>query len=121
ILCAYAPSPTRPTCSGQPSGDLFPVSARPDNPALAAPERFPPNRESPCAAPKRHSISIRIGRVRRKRQRLPSSLLIENASARQRPAFPNHHLLGPRRFRSRLATIGPLVRGGPWGPLSLIG
>src|SRR5438552_18390399 len=83
ILCAYAPSPTRPTCLGQPSGDLFPVSARPDNPALAAPERFPPNSDSPCASPIRHSLSIRMCRVRRKRHRPPSSLLIDNPSTRQ--------------------------------------
>ena len=40
-------------------------------------------------------------RVRRKRQRLPPSLLIENASVRD-PAPPQQS--APRRFRSRLAT-----------------
>src|SRR5450759_2109668 len=43
-------------------------------------------------------------RVRRKRQRLPPSLLIENASIRY-PAPPQQS--APRRFRSRLATIRP--------------
>src|SRR5271157_4750275 len=43
-------------------------------------------------------------RVRRKRQRLPPSLLIENASVRY-PAPPQKS--APRRFRSRLATIRP--------------
>jgi len=45
-------------------------------------------------------------RVRRKRQRLPPSLLIENASDRD-PAPPQQS--APRRFRSRLATIRELV------------
>src|ERR1700687_4425839 len=43
-------------------------------------------------------------RVRRKRQRLPPSLLIENASDRD-PAPPQES--APRRFRSRLATTLP--------------
>ena len=43
-------------------------------------------------------------RVRRKRQRLPPSLLIENASVRD-PAPPQES--APRRFRSRLATNRP--------------
>jgi hypothetical protein len=38
------------------------------------------------------------------RQRLPPSLLIENASD---PVFRPRHLSCPRRFRSRLATIRP--------------
>ena len=45
-----------------------------------------------------------MGRVPRKRQRLPSSLLIENAPAPHHPADPKSHPLGPRHFRSRLAT-----------------
>src|SRR6266446_433626 len=43
-------------------------------------------------------------RVRRKRQRLPSSLLIENASDRDSAPPQNS---APRRLRSRLATIRP--------------
>ena len=46
-------------------------------------------------------------RVRRKRQRLPPSLLIENASDRY-PAPPQHS--APRRFRSRLAIIRTVSR-----------
>ena len=52
--------------------------------------------------PKWHSNPI-ADRIRRKRQRLPSSLLIENASVAD-----FLHLISartPRRFRSRLATI----------------
>src|SRR5216683_6571826 len=45
-------------------------------------------------------------RVRRKRQRLPPSLLIENASVRD-PLRPKQS--APRRFRSRLATIHELA------------
>ena len=45
-------------------------------------------------------------RVRRKRQRLPPSLLIENASHR---LFPLTRSVCPRRFRSRLATIHELA------------
>src|SRR5271157_1903903 len=45
-------------------------------------------------------------RVRRKRQRLPPSLLIENASVRY-PAPPQKS--APRRFRSRLATTRELA------------
>ena len=51
-----------------------------------------------------HSNPI-ASRVRRKRQRLPSSLLIETVSPRSprlRPSLP-----APGRFRSRLATIRP--------------
>src|SRR5271157_2886632 len=44
-------------------------------------------------------------RVRRKHQRLPPSLLIENASVRH-PTPPQQS--APRRFRSRLATIRAL-------------
>jgi hypothetical protein len=43
-------------------------------------------------------------RVRRKPQRLPPSLLIENASDR---LFPKREVSCPRRFRSRLATTRP--------------
>jgi hypothetical protein len=46
-------------------------------------------------------------RVRRKRQRLPPILLIENASDRD-PAPPQES--APRRFRSRLATTHPESR-----------
>ena len=46
-------------------------------------------------------------RVRRKRQRLPPSLLIENASVRH-PAPPQKS--ASRRFRSRLATNRKLLR-----------
>ena len=54
--------------------------------------------QSPC-------IKGYRGRVPRNRQRLPpSSLLVENASARHHPACPKGHSLGPRNFRSRLAT-----------------
>jgi hypothetical protein len=52
-------------------------------------------------------------RVRRKRQRLPPSLLIENASDRDPPPPKK---FAPRRFRSRLATNRELshhVRGYP--------
>jgi hypothetical protein len=45
-------------------------------------------------------------RVRRKRQRLPPSLLIENASDR---LFPKREVSCPRRFRSRLATIREIL------------
>ena len=56
-----------------------------------------------------HDIAARVGtaiahRVRRKRQRLPPSLLIENASDRD-PAPPQQS--APRCFRSRLATTHP--------------
>jgi hypothetical protein len=51
-------------------------------------------------------------RVRRKRQRLPPSLLIENASDRD-PAPPLQS--APRRFRSRLATIRKLSTNGLGG------
>jgi hypothetical protein len=47
-------------------------------------------------------------RVRRKRQRLPPSLLIENASDR---LFPKREVSCPRRFRSRLATNRPTTGG----------
>jgi hypothetical protein len=47
-------------------------------------------------------------RVRRKRQRLPSSL-IENASDRDSAPAQN---CAPRRFRSRLATIRKVSRAG---------
>ncbi len=61
-----------------------------------------------ASVPNYHSNPI-TQRVRRKRQRLPPSLLIENASdvflAFQRTACP-------RRFRSRLATIRGLSLGG---------
>jgi len=70
------------------------------------------------AAPKRHSISIRMRRVRRKRQRLPSSLLIENASARHHPACRRGLSLGPRHFRSRLATTQPCNGNGAFQCLS---
>src|SRR6266536_5614156 len=59
--------------------------------------------------PNCHSNPI-AQRVRRRRQRLPPSLLIENASdvflAFQRTACP-------RRFRSRLATTRNLAHYGP--------
>src|SRR5258708_29998088 len=61
------------------------------------------------SVPNYHSNPI-TQRVRRQRQRLPPSLLIENASdiflAFQRTACP-------RRFRSRLLTIRKLRRNGP--------
>ena len=66
----------------------------------AFPPRFaalPKPRSDPCC----RSNPI-AHRVRRKRQRLPPSLLIENASVRY-PAPPQKS--APRRFRSRLATI----------------
>src|SRR5437867_8422964 len=56
---------------------------------------------STCCAPNCRSNPI-AHRVRRKRQRLPPSLLIENAS--ERPLLPTRSVM-PRRFRSRLATI----------------
>src|ERR1019366_9776243 len=49
-----------------------------------------------------NSIASRIPRARRKRQRLPSSLLIENASDQD---LCSTQKSVPRRFRSRLATI----------------
>jgi hypothetical protein len=55
---------------------------------------------STCCAPNRRSNPI-AHRVRRKRQRLPPSLLIENAS--ERLPLPTRNVM-PRRFRSRLAT-----------------
>ena len=60
---------------------------------------------STCCAPNRRSNPI-AHRVRRKRQRLPPSLLIENASDRR---FPKREVSCPRRFRSRLATIDELA------------
>ena len=57
-----------------------------------------------CGVPKWHSNPI-ADRVRRKRQRLPSSLLIENAPGSDTGRRPSHG--APRRFRSRLATIRP--------------
>ncbi len=84
--------------------------------ALAAPPMFP---TSPfplagllpalASVPNYHSNPI-TQRVRRKRQRLPPSLLIENASD-VFLAFQN--IACPRRFRSRLATIRKLSRSGP--------
>ena len=56
---------------------------------------------------KRYSNPI-AHRVRRKRQRPPPSLLIENAWD---PVFRPCHLSCPRRFRSRLATIRPSELG----------
>jgi hypothetical protein len=47
-------------------------------------------------------IAGRISRARRRRQRLPSSLLIENASDRQRKNFASD--FAPGRFRSSLTT-----------------
>ena len=70
---------------------------------------FPPRFAAlpkPCSDPRRRSNPI-AHRVRRKRQRLPPSLLIENASDRD-PAPPQKS--APRRFRSRLATIQDLSR-----------
>src|SRR6267378_1951533 len=61
-----------------------------------------------ASVPNYHSNPI-TQRVRRKRQRLPPSLLIENASD-VFLAFQN--IACPRRFRSRLATIRELSRGG---------
>jgi hypothetical protein len=58
---------------------------------------------STCCAPNCRSNPIAY-RVRRKHQRLPPSLLIENAS--ERFPLPNPSVL-PRRFRSRLATTRP--------------
>ena len=55
---------------------------------------------SSCCAPNRRSNPI-AHRVRRKRQRLPPSLLIENAS--ERFPLPTRSVVS-RRFRSRLAT-----------------
>ena len=54
-------------------------------------------------------------RVRRKRQRLPPSLLIENASDRDPPPPKK---FAPRRFRSRLATNHPGLSNRLRGPLS---
>src|SRR6266851_9056597 len=56
-----------------------------------------------ASVPNYHSNPI-TQRVRRKRQRLPPSLLIENASD-VFLAFQN--IACPRRFRSRLATTRP--------------
>jgi hypothetical protein len=61
-----------------------------------------------CSDPRCRSNPI-AHRVRRKRQRLPPSLLIENASVRY-PA--PRQKSAPRRFRSRLATKQELPRGG---------
>jgi hypothetical protein len=57
--------------------------------------------EQKAKKPHSNSIAGRISRARRKRQRLPSSLLIENASDQ-----PQELRIGfcPRRFRSSLAT-----------------
>src|SRR5271167_1495275 len=62
---------------------------------------FPPALPSRKLTPGAHSNPI--GRCP-PRQRLPPSLLIENASD---PVFRPCHLSCPRRFRSRLATIRP--------------
>ena len=64
------------------------------------------------AAFKAHSC-----RIRRKRQRLPSRLLIENASARRARLCPGCH--PPRRFRSRLATTRTWDRFRTGGLLTL--
>jgi hypothetical protein len=64
---------------------------------------FPPRLAAlpkPCSDPRCRSNPI-AHRVRRKHQRLPPSLLIENASDRY-PAPPQKS--APSRFRSRLAT-----------------
>src|SRR6516162_10068628 len=58
---------------------------------------------APSSVPNSHSIPI-VQRVRRKHQRLPSSLLIENASD---SALDPRTLFCPRHFRSSLATIRP--------------
>ena len=58
---------------------------------------------SPFSVPNRYSIPI-VQRVRRNRQRLPSSLLIENASD---PVLDSWTLFCPRHFRSSLATFRP--------------
>jgi len=61
-----------------------------------------------CCTPNCRSNPI-PHRVRRKRQRLPPSLLIENAS---NPVLASTRSASPRRFRSRLATSRPSV----WPP-----
>jgi hypothetical protein len=59
------------------------------------------------AVQKRHSFPI--ASVRRKRQRLPSRSLIENASVGD--ILPLFNVRAPRRFRSRLATVRSWRRG----------
>ena len=66
-----------------------------------------------CSDPRCRSNPI-AHRVRRKRQRLPPSLLIENASDRDPPPPKKS---APRRFRSRLATIQTLATSNALGLL----
>jgi len=62
---------------------------------------------SPFSVPNSYSIPI-AQRVRRNRQRFPSSLLIENASD---PVLDPWTLFCPRHFRSSLATLRPSRQG----------
>ena len=64
---------------------------------------------SSASVPNSHSIPI-VQRVRRNRRRLPSSVLIENASD---PLLDPRTLSCPRHFRSSLATIRPSGTGLP--------
>src|SRR5262249_19806022 len=62
---------------------------------------------TPSPVPNAHSIPI-TQRVRRNRQRLPSSLLIENASY---SLLDPRTLFCPRHFRSSVATSRPCAGG----------
>jgi hypothetical protein len=90
-------SPERHDISHHPPPPLRQLSAPPHTVSIGFSGAYP----STCCAPNRRSNPI-VHRVRRKRQRLPPSLLIENAS--ERLPLPTRSVM-PRRFRSRLATI----------------
>src|SRR2546427_276631 len=106
LLSARAPQRLRAHPSlriPRPSLSRLPLGTIPTT--LAA---FPPRFAAlpkPRSDPRCRSTPI-AHRARRQRQRLPPSLLIENASVRD-PAPPQQS--APRRFRSRLATIRELA------------
>ena len=85
--------------SHHPPPTLRQLSAPPHTASISFSSAYP----STCCAPNCRSNPI-AHRVRRKHQRLPPSLLIENASERFPLPTPS---VVPRRFRSRLATTHP--------------
>jgi hypothetical protein len=89
-------SPELHGISHHPPPTLRQLSAPPHTVSIGFSGAYP----STCCAPNRRSNPI-VHRVRRKRQRLPPSLLIENPS--ERLPLPTRSVM-PRRFRSRLAT-----------------
>ena len=84
--CAHVPFTPTSARPRQPSPLTLGPSAPPSLPALPPSPPFPHPRNAQLKR-KKHSISI-VGRAR---QRLPSSLLIENAPARHHPAGPKSH------------------------------